>query len=236
MVTRTYLNRPEKTAQAKIRQGDDIWHRMGDLGYFDTQGRLWFCGRKAHRVRTPEGLMFPVLCEIIFNRHPDVNRTALVGVGPAGNQTPVLIVEPEPGRAPSDVLAEQRLKMELLALGAEHAHTQGIRDVTLYPEALPTDVRHNAKIQREKLAAWVAQQPAYRAAAGKGAPTDAKTGTDVTYTGGTKGRPRLGDLLPALAVVAGIVASILLLGRRHNDAENVSHSDERRAEPRGKSR
>ena len=27
-----------------------IWHRMGDLGYFDSEGRLWFCGRKAHRV------------------------------------------------------------------------------------------------------------------------------------------------------------------------------------------
>lgn len=226
VVTRTYLNRPEKTAQAKIRQGDDIWHRMGDLGYFDAQGRLWFCGRKAHRVRTHQGLMFPVLCEIVFNRHPDVHRTALVGVGPAGDQTPVLIVEPEPGKAPHGVLAEQRLKMELLALGAEHAHTQRIRDVSLYPEPLPTDVRHNAKIQRERLAAWVAHQPAYRTATGKGAPNGAETDKDVTYTGGTRGRPRLGDLLPALAVVAGIVASVLLLVRRRDDAKRLSDGDE----------
>ncbi len=84
MVTQTYLNRPRQTALAKITEGDAVWHRMGDVGYFDNQGRLWFCGRKKHRVFTEQGILYPVQCETIFNRHPDVFRSAVVGVGNTG--------------------------------------------------------------------------------------------------------------------------------------------------------
>lgn len=157
VVTRTYLHRPVQTAEAKIREGDEIWHRMGDLGYFDDQGRLWFCGRKRHRVETTEGLLLPVQCEAILNQHPDVYRTAVVGVGPLGEQRPVLIVEPAPIKWPTSAEARERLTEELLSLGAGHAITRGIHDVLFYRD-LPVDVRHNAKIQREKLAAWAARQ------------------------------------------------------------------------------
>ena len=46
-VTRSYDHLPAADAAAKIEDGDKIWHRMGDLGYLDVDGRLWFCGRKA---------------------------------------------------------------------------------------------------------------------------------------------------------------------------------------------
>ena len=59
VVTRSYLNRPDQTARAKIREGAEIWHRMGDLGYFDAQGRLWVCGRKSHRVTNCRWHAFP---------------------------------------------------------------------------------------------------------------------------------------------------------------------------------
>ncbi len=154
MVTRMYLNRPEKTARAKIRQGDEIWHRMGDVGYLDAQGRLWFCGRKAHRVVTAQGTLYAVPCEAIFNQHPDVFRTALVGAGEVGAQTPVLIVEPRAGRFPADSAARQAFTDALLTLGAAHEHTRAIQRVLFYRGHFPVDVRHNAKIQREKLAAW----------------------------------------------------------------------------------
>ncbi len=158
VVTRTYLNRPDQTALAKIQDEDGaVWHRMGDVGYFDARGRLWFCGRKAHRVTTPGGVLFPVPCETIFNAHPKVTRTALVGVGQPGNQRPVLLVEPDPTFFPNAELDRHKLTLELLALGAEHAHTQGIQTVLFYPGAFPTDVRHNAKIQREKLAVWATE-------------------------------------------------------------------------------
>jgi acyl-CoA synthetase (AMP-forming)/AMP-acid ligase II len=217
VVTRTYLNRPSKTAEAKIADRRGIWHRMGDLGYFDDQGRLWFCGRKSHRVEAPGGTLFPVQCETIFNRHPDVHRTALVGVGPRGNQRPVLVVEPVEGRCPTAQIDRQRLVMELLALGTEHAHTT-IETVLLYPDVFPTDVRHNAKIQREKLAAWAAhrlREPAQQ-------PTGPETSrsTDVSYTGGVNIPKQLRTALSFLGVVAGIALSLVFLKKRLGAPEN----------------
>ena len=162
VVTRTYLNRPQKTAQAKIRekssQGEtEIWHRMGDLGYFDDTGRLWFCGRKAHRIETADGLVLPVPCEAIFNLHPDVLRTALVGVGKPGKQEPVLIVEPKAGSTPTTAEAKHKLIAGLLKLGAQYEQTRCIQTVLFHP-SFPVDVRHNAKIQREKLAPWAEER------------------------------------------------------------------------------
>ena len=79
---RSISDRPEATAAAKIADGTQrCWHRMGDVGYFDADGRLWFCGRRAHIVVTENGTMYPVRCEAIFNQHPQIYRSALVGVG-----------------------------------------------------------------------------------------------------------------------------------------------------------
>ncbi len=153
VVTRVYVNRPDETAHAKIIDADGVWHRMGDVGYFDEQGRLWFCGRKSHRVETAAGRVFPVPCEAIFNRHPDVARTAVVGVGELGEQTPVLVVEPREGAWPASAAQRERFVKELLALGAEHEKTRSIREV-LFHRSFPVDVRHNAKIRREVLAEW----------------------------------------------------------------------------------
>lgn len=154
VVTKLYLNRPYETAKAKIKQGNDLWHRMGDLGFFDTQGRLWVCGRKSHRVEAVHGLMLTVPCEAIFNQHPTVNRCALVGLGKKGGQRPVLIVEPLAGHSPKLTnLAGQKLIRDLLELSRQYQHTLAIQDILFHP-AFPVDVRHNAKIQREKLRVW----------------------------------------------------------------------------------
>ena len=59
-----------------------FWHRMGDVGYLDEQGRFWYCGRKSQRVETRDGPLFTECVEAVFNTHPDVRRSALVGVGP----------------------------------------------------------------------------------------------------------------------------------------------------------
>jgi acyl-CoA synthetase (AMP-forming)/AMP-acid ligase II len=159
VVTRLYLNRPEQTAGAKIYEGEEVWHRMGDLGYFDAQGRLWFCGRKSHRVETAEGLLLPVPCEAIFNRHPRVARSAVVGVGARGAQQPVLVVEPLPGEMPRSRAERRAFTEELLALGAEHERTRRIREVLFHP-AFPVDVRHNAKIHRLELGRWAEKRGA----------------------------------------------------------------------------
>ncbi len=149
-VTRRYHNRDASTRLAKIHDpdGGGITHRMGDLGYFDDDGRLWFCGRKAHRVQTADGTLFTVQVEAVFNTHPKVYRTALVGV----SGRPVLCVETEGG-----VSGDDALTAELLEIGAKHEHTRGVRDV-LYHPGFPVDIRHNAKIGREKLAVWAAER------------------------------------------------------------------------------
>lgn len=156
VVTREYFGLPEATRLSKIADGRRIWHRIGDLGYRDAQGRLWFCGRKAHRVVTCEGTLLSVCCEAIFNEHPQVARSALVGVGPRGEQEPVIVIEPVDGKAPRGAQADS-LVTELRRMAAASPVTQAIRRI-LFQSSLPVDVRHNAKINREQLAAWASEQ------------------------------------------------------------------------------
>ncbi|HEY5781848.1 MAG TPA: fatty acid CoA ligase family protein [Lysobacter sp.] len=162
-VTDLYFNREAQTRLAKIREplsaGDGesgsegrIVHRMGDLGYFDEHGRLWFCGRKSHRVETREGPLYTEQVEPVFNTHRQVRRTALVGVGALGAQKPALCVELVPGVHAREW---QRIERELRALGASFALTSRVERFLLHPK-FPVDIRHNAKIGREKLAVWAA--------------------------------------------------------------------------------
>lgn len=153
MVTKTYFNRPRSTELAKMREGDAVWHRMGDLGYLDGDGRVWFCGRKGHRVRAAAGDMYTIPCEAVFNQHPHVRRSALVGVPDGDAQRPVIIIEPLAGHFPKGDAARWRFTHELLLLGAQHPITEQIGAVLFHP-SFPVDIRHNAKIFREKLAVW----------------------------------------------------------------------------------
>jgi acyl-CoA synthetase (AMP-forming)/AMP-acid ligase II len=156
----TELRSSSPNALGKIRDGSSprsVWHRMGDVGYLDAEGRFWFCGRMAHRVLTAEGPMYTIRCEAIFNQHPDVFRTALVGVGPAGRQTPVIVVEPIAGGMPTTDAEREHFLEEVRRLGQSSPLTERIDHFLLHP-AFPVDIRHNAKIFREKLAVWAAEQ------------------------------------------------------------------------------
>ena len=153
--TRSYFNLPEATALAKIQDpAGGFYHRMGDLGYADARGRLWFCGRKAQRVVTPNGALFTIPCEAVFNTDARVFRSALVGVRRSGAMRPVLCVELE-GTARG--ASKEAIAADLRALGARHAHTRSIETILFHP-AFPVDVRHNAKIFREQLALWAGRQ------------------------------------------------------------------------------
>jgi len=182
-VTREYDQLPEATLRAKIQSpgaksqnGTDdpkspgtwnlepgpsvpagaVWHRMGDAGFLDAEGRLWFCGRVAERVETATGPLFTEPCEQVFRRHPAVARCALIGLGPRGHQEPGLVVQStDAGGAPDPA----RLAAELAGLGARHPHTAGIRRFW-FRARFPLDVRHNAKINRAALARWAATRNA----------------------------------------------------------------------------
>lgn len=149
IVTKEYLDLPEKTREAKIYEGEKIWHRMGDIGYLDSEENLWFLGRKAHRVETSEGLMTPISCEAIFNKHPAVRRSALVGLGELGQQTPAIVIERKDGQFLS---GKERsiFESELLSLSKKFPHTAKIQKIYL-SKHFPVDVRHNIKIDRTKL-------------------------------------------------------------------------------------
>jgi acyl-CoA synthetase (AMP-forming)/AMP-acid ligase II len=158
--TDSYFNRDAATALAKINEtladgSQRIVHRMGDIGYFDAQGRLWFCGRKTQRVETAQGPLHTEQVEPIFNVHPQVRRTALVALGKPGQQLPVLCVELAAGVGRR---AWPRIKHELGELALTHAHTRQLSRFLHHP-GFPVDIRHNAKIGREKLALWASQQP-----------------------------------------------------------------------------
>ena len=149
-VTRGYYCRPEANRLSKIADpAGGFLHRMGDLGGTDDKGRIWFCGRKSHRVETPDGPLFTIPVEGVFNTHPMVFRTALVGIGKMGEQRPVLCVELEKGTT----VNKEQIRKELFEIAKAHVHTLGISTFLFHP-AFPVDIRHNAKIFREKLAVW----------------------------------------------------------------------------------
>ena len=150
LVTKSYDNNDRENQLAKIADGHQFWHRMGDLGYFDAKGRLWFCGRKGHRVITAKTTMYTICCEALFNEHPAVFRSALVGVGPQQNQEPVIIVELYDKTRKND-----RLMAELQEIARNNELSRSIKHFLVHPD-FPVDIRHNAKIFREKLAIWAA--------------------------------------------------------------------------------
>ena len=152
-VSREYLRRPEATATSKIHDGDRVWHRMGDMGYLDAGGQLYFCGRKAHVVSTPDRTFHSVPVENVFNRHPQVRRSALIEV--AGG--PALAIEP--ASWPLTPQARQTLAAELRAVGVGDPVTAAIQRFYFH-QSFPVDARHNAKIFRDRLGAWAATQTA----------------------------------------------------------------------------
>jgi acyl-CoA synthetase (AMP-forming)/AMP-acid ligase II len=174
----TYVTRCEANVHSKITDRNkqsairnskseiNAWHRMGDVGYLDGKGRFWYCGRKAHRVETSAGSLFTEPVEAIINTHPAVRRSALVGVGERGAQVPVIVVEPstpfvEEHALDFEINPYLELAEELLALAASNPMSASIKRLVFYP-LLPVDVRHNAKINRELLAAWATKQLAGR--------------------------------------------------------------------------
>lgn len=153
--TDTYWQRDSATEMAKFSdQEGRIWHRMGDVGILDGQGRLWYCGRVSQRIDTGKEVLFADQCEAIFNQHPDLVRSAVVGVGARGRQMPVLCIEVKGKLSPVDT---ERVHFDLLQLAQAFSITREIRTV-LFHSGFPVDIRHNSKIGREELAEWATKK------------------------------------------------------------------------------
>lgn len=156
-VTREYDGLPEATRLAKVREGGRVWHRMGDLGRIGADGRLYFLGRRAEKVRTAEGDLPTECLEPAFRQHPLVARCALVGLGEPPRQVPALVVEARPGAHPETREARERFEAELRGIARVNPRAATVRHI-VFQRALPVDVRHNAKIHRLRLAEeWTAR-------------------------------------------------------------------------------
>ncbi len=141
-VTRAYFRDEQNTDLHKMRDGDgSIWHRVGDVGYRDAEGRIWFCGRKAHRVVIGDNTYFAEQLEGPFNALPWVKRSALVG--------PKL-----EGRIVLTMLLDAPVPVGNFALSLPPELAEGIAapiERIVFRSDFPVDPRHNAKIDRDAL-------------------------------------------------------------------------------------
>ena len=157
VVTSHYVTHEEETKLHKIRDGEEFWHRMGDVGYFDSSGRFWFCGRKGHRVQLPNQTLFTIPTEAIINQHPRVYRSAVVPVTCRGATEAAVVIECWPEYKTTSRADEQQLLDEIKSLAAKNPLTSSISHF-LQRNALPVDIRHNAKIFREKISVWAQEK------------------------------------------------------------------------------
>lgn len=129
-----------------------LWHRTGDIGHIDDAGRLWIQGRLHHVITTAEGPMGPGLVETPVDALDGISRSAAVGVGPSGTQAVVVVLEPAHGRNLS--VGSSPLALPDVAQRVRGASTAAAVSAVLVVEKLPTDIRHNSKIDRSRLATW----------------------------------------------------------------------------------
>lgn len=158
LVSPRYHNDPINTAMSKIRADDGdprqpVWHRTGDTGYFDKQGRLWFCGRIKHIVHAQGRRYFSVPVEEVLNAEAEVWRSALVGVTVDGREELAAVVEFYP---------EYKHQISTTRINAYKARLDElgfpVRHLLPYPRPFPVDKRHNSKIERPVLAQWAQRQ------------------------------------------------------------------------------
>lgn len=161
LVSPRYHNDPINTALTKIEASEAdmsdgasaFWHRTGDAGYVDKQGRLWFCGRIKHIVQAQGKRYFSVPVEEVLNAETEVWRSALVGVNVDGQTELAMVVEFYP---------EYKHQISPTRLHAYKARLDDlgfpVRHVLPYPKAFPVDKRHNSKIERPLLAEWAQVQ------------------------------------------------------------------------------
>lgn len=150
VVTQKYNALAEATAKAKIADpdGGPLWHRMGDLGYIDEAGDMWFCGRMAERLETaPSVFTYTDPCEAIANQVDGVYRSALIGLGERPSQEPAIVIEPEPSAWPKSQAEKKAFTDRVHTALGKHTHTAQIQKV-FFEKKFPVDVRHNAKIHR----------------------------------------------------------------------------------------
>ena len=144
-VTTAYWQDEEAFAANKIQDSDDqIWHRLGDIGYFDDEQRIWLVGRHHNVVAKPDNTVYPAAVEPPLETLPEVKRAGLASYTPPDTDTPqaVVVLECDPETEPESCIER--------AMALNEAEHLGI-DQFLITYKLPVDPRHNTKIDAAKL-------------------------------------------------------------------------------------
>jgi len=157
-----YLHRPDANRTGKIADDRTFWHRMGDIGYLDDVGNLYYCGRRTHSIFTHERAYHSVPIEDLYNVLPKVRRSALVGI--KGGKEPGIVIEPLPQFWPENDEQREQFLRELRDLSDRDPLTQGIQQF-FFHRSFPVDPRHNAKIFRDQLSQWADRMLADKRAA-----------------------------------------------------------------------
>ncbi|HET8930601.1 MAG TPA: fatty acid CoA ligase family protein [Acidimicrobiales bacterium] len=150
-----YWDAPDEMTDNKIEDGATRWHRLGDTGWLDDQGRLWVCGRRSHRVITDERTYYPLCVEPVINTHAAVVKSALVEPVVGGMKTAAVCVELRPEAR----VNQERIERDLTDLAEQHDATRGLATF-FFIDHLPVDKRHNAKIDRPGLGRTLSATPA----------------------------------------------------------------------------
>ena len=146
-LSRSYYDNAAADREARYVWQSKTYHRMGDLGYCDSEGQLWYCGRKSQRVQYRAGTLYTVCCEGVFNAHAAVKRSALIAINVSGQRQAGLCVETLHKQS---IRQRQKLRQELQQLAQKFTTTEPITHF-YFLKKLPVDRRHNAKILRERL-------------------------------------------------------------------------------------
>ena len=148
VVSQEYFRMPGATVDSKFHDGQLNYHRMGDLGYFDSEGFLRFLGRKVERIITQDGPLETERCEPLINGIKEISKSALIGIGENPVKQPCLVVEPYPHIKQTDLAA---LKKQVFSTLKIHLPSFSFPYI-VFEKSLPVDSRHNAKIHRLSLA------------------------------------------------------------------------------------
>ena len=103
------------------------WHRTGDLGYLDGDGRLWLLGRCSGKVQDRRGTLYPFAVECAAMQNPSILRAALAQLD-GRRILAVEAAEPVSSKTVQNALSWAQLD-QVVAL-----------------ETIPVDRRHNAKV------------------------------------------------------------------------------------------
>jgi acyl-CoA synthetase (AMP-forming)/AMP-acid ligase II len=143
-VCKDYYNNPEAVKENKVKDGEIVWHRTGDLAYFDNKGRIWIVGRIHNAIRRKGVWYYPIGAELIIRKLNFVKQAAFVGI-------------------PDSELGEKTVAVYSTFERPENIdeHKQSVKealeknnipvDQVVYMEAIPLDPRHHSKIDYGRL-------------------------------------------------------------------------------------